>query len=426
MALKFYKNSLDTGMSLQPNEDYRELQQAFINQAWDNTTARRTVEEQNSFGPLLFHEIEAWANAVVGTTTTFMKNGADYCQLVFKDIDRKVVRGLYYRFDENYWISDFTSPYQGLNSDLTVRRCNNFLRIIDPENGDLFSIPCVVDYDMSSPQIQVSSYIITPNNHATVFVQANENTLRLFKLNTRYILNGRPFKLYAYQNALNENMFTETSTVLYLDLYLDEAHAKDDFVNQIAYNGEYDYTVVVNNGVIENKNGATGKIDYYVCCNDEIINKSVLFVSSDLKVVTVDEKGFYTIKGVSGQEATITLYLKDNDNVFTTVKVIVTNDEYMGDPVLILTPKIDKVRQYEKLNIEAIIEQSGTKYVPDIFKVVRYDSEYMNVSVQENHLVIEGTGISQDYQNIEIYASNRGHKIEINYTYSIKCVNMLG
>ena len=426
MALRFYKNSLDTGMSLQPNEDYRELQQAFINQAWDNTTARRTIEEQNSFGPLLFHEIEAWANAVIGTTTTFMKNGADYCQLVFKDIDRKVIRGLYYRFDDNYWISDFTSPYQGLNSDLTVRRCNNYLKIVDPENGSLFSIPCVVDYDMSSPQIQVSSYIITPNNHATVYVQANEDTLRLFKLNTRYILNGRPFKLYAYQNALNENMFSETSTVLYLDLYLDEAHAKDDFINQIAYNGEYDYTIVVNNETIEGKSGTRGKIDYYIYCNDKVVNKSILFVSSDLKVVAVNEEGFYTIKGAPGQEAIITLYLKENDDIFSKVKVIVADDGYSGNPVLILTPKIDKIRQFEKVNIEAIIQQNGMSYVPDIFKIVNYDNKYMNVSVQGNYLIIEGTGISQDYQNIEIYAYNTEHKIEINYTYSIKCVNMLG
>ena len=157
-----------------------------------------------------------------------------------------------------------------------------------------------------------------------------------------------------------------------------------------------------------------------------MVNKSILFVSSDLKVVAVNEEGFYTIKGAPGQEAIITLYLKENDDIFSKVKVVVADDGYLGTPVLILTPKIDKIRQFEKVNIEAIVQQNGMSYVPDIFKIVNYDNKYMNVSVQGNHLIIEGTGVSQDYQNIEIYAYNTEHKIEINYTYSIKCVNMLG
>ena len=33
-------------------------------------------------------------------------------------------------------------------------------------------------------------------------VQGNEDVYRLFKLNTRYILGGRPFKLLSYQNAI--------------------------------------------------------------------------------------------------------------------------------------------------------------------------------------------------------------------------------
>ena len=67
-------------------------------------------------------------------------------------------------------------------------------------------------------------------------VQGNVNTLRLFKTNTRYVLGGRPFKLYGYQNALNLNLTTNYDTLLYLDLYLDELHDGDDLVNGVAYN----------------------------------------------------------------------------------------------------------------------------------------------------------------------------------------------
>ena len=63
---------------------------------------------------------------------------------------------------------------------------------------------------------------------------------RLFKLNTRYILGGRPFKLLSYQNAINAYGI-DKPTLLTLELYLDEAHAGDDIANQLADNSSIDY-----------------------------------------------------------------------------------------------------------------------------------------------------------------------------------------
>ena len=64
-----------------------------------------------------------------------------------------------------------------------------------------------------------------------------------FMLNTLgNILGGRPFKLWAYQNALNPNLSTDYDTLLYLDLYLDEEHDGDDIANQLADNSSMDYS----------------------------------------------------------------------------------------------------------------------------------------------------------------------------------------
>ena len=71
-------------------------------------------------------------------------------------------------------------------------------------------------------------------------VQGNEDVYRLFKLNTRYILGGRPFKLLSYQNAINAYGDSKP-TLLILELYLDEAHVGDDIENQIADNSSIDY-----------------------------------------------------------------------------------------------------------------------------------------------------------------------------------------
>lgn len=425
MALRFYQNSLDNGMSLQPNDDYRQLQQAFMDQAWDNTSARRVIEEQDDFGPLTFHDIDVWLNFVVGTTTTFMKNGADYCQILFQDIERKVVRGLYYKFDDNYWISDFTNPYQGLVSDVTLRRCNNYLRIIDPENGNLFQIPCVVDYDMSSPQVQISSYIITPNNHATVYVQANSDTMRLFKLNTRYILNGRPFKLNAFQNALNTGIDEPVPTVLYLDLYLDEIHVYDDLVNQVAYNGDFNYKINILSDKIELPRESVGKIEYKVSLNGEEINKPVVFTSSDTDVIIVDVLGKFKIFGQEGATATVTVALADNPEIKDEILVIVT-ETATGVPNVVLTPDINKIRQHETISVKLGIEFNGTVYEPDNVIITSIAGDNISVSLTGDILELTGIGVSKTPVRISLNLVNEEQGINFVHTIYLTCVSMLG
>ena len=75
LALDFFQNTIDSKMTQHPNDMYRDLEQAFVNQQWENTTARYTIEEQNidvngEFMNFTFTEIEAWVNYVVGQTST--------------------------------------------------------------------------------------------------------------------------------------------------------------------------------------------------------------------------------------------------------------------------------------------------------------------------------------------------------------------
>lgn len=226
-----------------PNNYYRDLMQEFIYSQWDNTSAKTpenggAILEQAAIGSDEYNEIEAWVKPTVASTTTGLKDGDDFLQFIFKDITHTAARGLLYQFNDNFWLVHDSGKFNGLPKSVGVRRCNNYMRIKDGES--VFSIPCIVDYDMGSPSIQVSTPIITPNNHAVVMVQGNDDTLRLFKYNTRYILGGRPFKLYAWQNAVNADGMSKP-TLLYLDLYLDEAHAGDDIENQLAENGSTDY-----------------------------------------------------------------------------------------------------------------------------------------------------------------------------------------
>lgn len=235
---------------VKPNDYYNDLAQAFIDEQWTNTAAKTpenggAIYEQADIGSAEYNEIEAWVKASVGDVTSGLKDSRDFLRMYFRDIHHRCKRGQYYKFDDCIWIVNDYSQFNGIAQDVGVRRCNNVMRIIDPMTGDVFSVPCVIDYDMTSPSTQVSRYVITPNNHAIVKVQGNDDTLRLFKINTRYMFGGRPFKLCAYQNTLNYSSTDEKPTYLELDLYLDEVHDGDDIENGLAFNetGAYSESV---------------------------------------------------------------------------------------------------------------------------------------------------------------------------------------
>ncbi len=257
MPYNFFNAVNDSIMNPAPNDLYRANAQEFINEQWDNTSAKTPenggkILEQAEIGSNEYNCIEAWVRPTVAETSTGLKNSGDYIKLIFRNINKRSIRGLYYQFDNNYWIVHDYNEFAGLPQDVGIRRCNNFLRIMDYENNVVFSAPCVVDYNMQAPNARISSYVITPNNHAVVMVQGNVNTIRLFKLNTRYILNGRPFKLFAYQNAINSSLGVGYDTLLYLDLYLDEEHSGDDIENQLADNENIDYSSDDEQKMLEN------------------------------------------------------------------------------------------------------------------------------------------------------------------------------
>ena len=236
VAFNYFENAINSGVQSLPNEMYRDQQQQFVNLMWDNTSALITIKEQSEIGSKEYNDIEVWIDSTVGDTTTGLKDTRDFNKIVFKDINHIAPRGLMYFFDNNYWIVHAYTSYSSVVQYCGIRRCNNTLRIIDPKDGSIFSIPCCVDYDMSAPSLQVSRYINTPNNHAVVIVQGNDDTVRLFKTNMRFLLSGRPFKLLGYQNAVEYDLSNTNDTLLYLDLFLDEIHSGDNFELGIADN----------------------------------------------------------------------------------------------------------------------------------------------------------------------------------------------
>lgn len=427
----FIQLDIDSGMLNQPNEKYRELQQAYIDQEWDNTTSRYVVKEQIDFGSSIYSDIEVWIDYVVGLGSRGTTNGDDFKRLIFQSIDHEIKRGLYYQFDDNYWITYFTDDYNSIVKDCGVRRCNNVMRIIDPENGSIFSIPCVIDYDMTSPSQQVSSYIITPNNHATVMVQGNADTLRLFKLNTRYIFGGRPFKLLAYQNALIDESIAPTPTLLYLDLYLDELHANDDIANQLADNGDYQYTIEIDSADMELTNGAAGSLTASISLNGEEVNRGIVWSSSDSNIVSIDSNGNYQVVGTNGQSCIIIAMLQGNTNVTSSIQINVVESEVLQAKV-ILEPIFDNIRQYESIDFKVQASYGGKIYNPNTISLslsqnnIVASNEYLSIKDNQGTYQITGVQISPSPQILYVTVTNDSPAFNVQEQFQINVVSMFG
>lgn len=349
-----------------PHEMYRELTQAFIDSQWDNTSAKSPengggIMEQTEIGANEYHCIEAWVSPLVGDVSSGHKDAGDFLQLSFKSIDHETIRGLYYKFDNHYWIVNSYNSFNGLYQDVCIRRCNNVLKIVDEANGAVFSIPCVIDYDLQSPAVQVGKKIITPNSHAQVYVQGNADTLRLFTLNTRFLLNGKPFKLYTRQDLIDTEYSNNKPTFLTLDLYLDEIHAQDDLENGLAYNGEYNYEISIDSEDMVLPIGSSGNLNATILLNGKEAIRQIVWSSSNRAVVEIDDNGQYTVNGENGDVAKISVSIVGNPNVKAEIEIQVANGETVA-PAIVLYPMFEKIRQYEEIEFEVFAEYGGQQY----------------------------------------------------------------
>ena len=411
-----------------PNDYYRDLAQSFINQSWTNNVAKTPenggeIKEQAGIGSDEYKIIDAWVKTTVGDVTIGMRDSGDFLKIYFRDIDHKVFRGLYYQFFNSWWICNEFGHFSGIAQDAGLRRCNNVLKIVDPENGSVFSAPCVVDYDMSSPSVQVSRYILTPNNHATVMVQGNVNTLRLFKTNTRYVLGGRPFKLYGYQNALNLNLTTDYDTLLYLDLYLDEIHDGDDLVNGVAYNGDYNYKVKINSADMILSAGSTGTLIVDVVLNGKEVDRPVVWETSNPEIVTIDQNGNYIVVGEIGQSADIIVVLNDNEAVTDSIKITV--GEQVVEPEIYLDPAFNKIREYQTIEFDVKVSIGGVEIKPDTVRI-NADSEYLAVKQTSSGWQLTCVKRSSAPLTMTVTVVDKTYLIKQTAEFDIQAVSMMG
>ena len=311
---------------------------------------------------------------------------------------------------------------------MNIRRCNNALRIIDPLNGAVVSMPCIVEYDAGSPMNQIGRYIITPNNHLTVMVQGSEETWRLLRLNTRYILGARAFKLNAYQNALN-NADEGIPSLLYLDLYLDELHDGDNIDTQIADNGKFDYSISINSDDVSAVTGAGAKLTATVLLNGEEVERDIEWASSNTSVVTIDKNGQYTAVGAVGDSATIMAHIRGNENVYTSITVTIADVEKQSANIVI-NPLFEKIRQNDNISFNIAVEYAGetrTDLEDVVVSIADADREFVAIDkIDDLKYLMVCKKIAKQPIEMTVSAKIAGTDISADKVFSVKTVGMFG
>lgn len=335
-----------------PNEYFRGLSQAYLTSQWDNTTLLETVKEETQRGSFEFSDIDAWKDGIVDFTTNALKDEKNYRKLMFENCNHEVDRGRFYYFDDNYWLVYAPTTPIELYSDISVRRCNNIAKWIDPDTNVIHELPCILEYDDSSSRERIDKDITTPNNSVILILQGNNDTIQ-FAQNKRFIFNGRPFMISGYNNYMQDDYVTKDTPLLFFDIYLDEILPTDDMINGIANRYEYNYQVDILESPIENINGFSGQLTANVLLNGKNTNKTVTWSANSN--ATIDVNGNYTLNGTVGSVATLTAtYGSSTDSVsINIVSSIVNNRE------IVVTPNTTTLRQGRSVTFTASLYSNG-------------------------------------------------------------------
>lgn len=413
MALNFYRNYLNTLAPLSPDDAYRDLLQASIDDQWCNTTQVVCAKEQDGIGSKDYNHVDIRVDYAIdmGTGT---KQGDDFKIFAFRDMEHKAPKGLMYQYDDDYWLVVNTSELGSITSEVTVRRCNNTMRWVDRNNGYIYEYPCVIEYVLESPQQLKDKDVITANGHITVMCQGDEIT-RYIEKNTRFIFNHQPFKLVAYQNMLNEGIKDNmASNLLYLDMYLDMEEPDDDLVNNIANKDLYNYTIELSCPVTEQVNGFVGKVTPIVKLNDEIVDREVVFSANDYAVVDTD--GTFVLNGKIGNVAVIKACLKGNEDLTAQAEVLITysvKDNYeIG-----VEPEFNVLRIGRSKEFVATLYKNGEAQSD----IVSYSTEglgtdYFSITQNGNSFILKALQISDVPLVITLESNGATKVISVTFT----------
>ena len=378
-----------------PNDRWRNLQQATITSLFEDTTIKRTILEEKVPFNQEYQEIEAWVGTVTDSTTNTEKDSNDYRSLYFEDCTHDVGRGLYYQYDNNYWLVYDSSTDLESISNVKIRRCNNRLKWIDKNSGELLDYPCIIEYTLSATQPNVTADITTIGGRVSIIVQGNEKT-RKIKKNTRFIFGEQAYKFNNWNNYMMSDYDAKTATLLFMDFTVDNVQPTDDLENGIADSTEYKYMVKILEEDFSQVKGFTGKLNAIVILNGQEVERNIIWKSEDENIISVDNEGNYTLLGENGQSCKIYACI-ENSNVcsFITIEI---EEEIIEKSDIVIDPLITEIPHLQVEVINANLYKNGVRQDDKVECIPSGldNSYYYLVDMGNNQFKIANNKISKD------------------------------
>lgn len=374
-----------------PYNHYVNQIQALINDRWDNSTQNNfNVWQEKPFASGQYELVDVSIDTGVDIGTGY-KKGEDFKIFSHKDISHEVQLGTMFKTDADYWICINTNAYASAINSCEVRRCNNILKWINPDNGYVYQQWCVIEYELSKPQPSKDKDVVVANGHISIIVQGNDLT-RAIRKNQRFIFNGQPYKLAGFQTLLDDHANQTVTNLIYMDMYLDLEKPSDDLYNMIANAGDYVYTIDLHPDFTEQVSGFVGKMDATVYLNGDEVQRNVVWTGNDK--VRVDEYGNYTLIGAVDDIATITATLEGNPMVFD--KQSITIVESMDDNYeIVISPIISEVRLQQPQSFSVYLYNNGVQQNDNISVVVSgLDESYYTLTQHGHDFILSARKVS--------------------------------
>ena len=374
-----------------PYNHYVNQIQALINDRWDNSTQNNfNVWQEKPFASGQYELVDVSIDTGVDIGTGY-KKGEDFKIFSHKDISHEVQLGTMFKTDADYWICINTNAYASAINSCEVRRCNNILKWINPDNGYVYQQWCVIEYELSKPQPSKDKDVVVANGHISIIVQGNDLT-RAIRKNQRFIFNGQPYKLAGFQTLLDDHANQTVTNLIYMDMYLDLEKPSDDLYNMIANASDYVYTIDLHPDFTEQVSGFVGKMDATVYLNGDEVQRNIVWSGNDK--VSVDKYGNYTLTGEIGDIATITATIEGNPMAFDTQSIAIV--ESMDDNYeIVISPIISEVRLQQSQSFSVYLYNNGVQQSDDVSVAISgLDESYYTLTQNGNDFVLSARKVS--------------------------------
>lgn len=315
-----------SGLVKDPKQTYIDDFRVRLQDGFDNAPDWFTIKEEEFFASETYVEIEARINYVIAAETG-EKMSDDYKMLWFKDTYHVVKLGTMFYFNDNYWLCINTEKTKSLTSAVTVRRCNNTLRWMD-DKGGIYSVPCATADPLIRENRDYSttgSAVVNVAGVIEFMVQFNEKTNKI-KSNQRFLF-GNPDNWHCYKvfgggvnniNLMKTDDFYSAGIIRFTMTAWQLNEDTDDLINGIADVNQNSYVLEVSPSSLKLNVGEQIKLTYSILHNERYELGEVDWISSSNSILEV-------IDGIVNPKqlgiATITVKLKNNENVYTEIPV---------------------------------------------------------------------------------------------------------